>query len=88
LVQTGWAIGWGASALVYTGLYSFLPEAIAWRVLFAIGFLPAVFVFWIRRHIDEPEIFRSGAANARQSASAICSRPFAARICGPRSKFR
>jgi hypothetical protein len=20
--------------------------------------LPAVFVFWIRRHIDEPEIFR------------------------------
>jgi MFS family permease len=58
LVQTGWAIGWGASALVYTGLYSFLPEAIAWRVLFAIGLLPAVFVFWIRRHIDEPEIFQ------------------------------
>ena len=58
LVQTGWAIGWGASALVYTGLYSFLPEAIAWRVLFAIGLLPAVFVFWIRRHVDEPEIFQ------------------------------
>ena len=31
LVQTGWAVGWGASALVYTGLYAFLPEAIAWR---------------------------------------------------------
>ena len=58
IVQTGWAIGWGASALAYTGLYAFLPEAIAWRVLFAIGLLPAVFVFWIRRHIDEPEIFR------------------------------
>ena len=39
-------------------LYAFLPEAIAWRVLFAIGLLPAGFVFWIRRHIDEPEIFR------------------------------
>ena len=59
LVQTGWAIGWGASALVYTGLYAFLPEAMAWRALFAIGLLPAVFVFWIRRHIDEPEIFRN-----------------------------
>src|SRR5215469_409886 len=59
IVQTGWAIGWGVSALVYTGLYAFLPEAIAWRVLFAIGLLPAVLVFWIRRHIDEPEIFRS-----------------------------
>ena len=58
IVQTGWAVGWGASALVYTALYAFLPEAIAWRVLFAVGLLPAVFVFWIRRHIDEPEIFR------------------------------
>src|ERR1700730_13263612 len=58
LVQTGWAIGWGASALAYTVLYAFLPEALAWRILFAIGLLPAVFVFWIRRHIDEPAIFR------------------------------
>jgi MFS family permease len=58
IVQTGWAIGWGASALVYTALYAVLPEAIAWRALFAIGLIPAVFVFWIRRHIDEPEIFR------------------------------
>jgi MFS family permease len=58
IVQTGWAVGWGASALVYTGLYAFLPEEIAWRALFAIGLLPAVFVFWIRRHIEEPEIFR------------------------------
>jgi MFS family permease len=58
IVQTGWAVGWGASALVYTGLYALLPEEIAWRALFAIGLLPAVFVFWIRRHIEEPEIFR------------------------------
>ena len=58
IVQTGWAVGWGASALVYTGLYAFLPEEIAWRALFAIGLLPAVFVFWIRRHIEEPQIFR------------------------------
>jgi MFS family permease len=26
IVQTGWAVGWGASALVYTGLYAFLPR--------------------------------------------------------------
>jgi MFS family permease len=58
IVQTGWAVGWGISALVYTALYALLPETIAWRALFAIGLIPAVFVFWIRRHIDEPEIFR------------------------------
>jgi MFS family permease len=59
LVQTGWAVGWGASALVYTVLYSVLPEAIAWRVLFAVGLLPAAFVVWIRRHIDEPAIYHA-----------------------------
>ena len=65
LVQTGWAVGWGASALVYTALYSFLPESIAWRALFAVGLLPAVFVFWVRRHIEEPAIFH---ANRSQRA--------------------
>jgi MFS family permease len=29
IVQTGWAVGWGASALIYIALYAFLPEAIA-----------------------------------------------------------
>ncbi len=57
-MQTGWAAGSGALVLVYTALYAFLPEAIAWRAVFATGLLPAVFVFWIRRHIDEPEILR------------------------------
>ncbi len=64
LVQTGWAVGWGASALAYTALYAFLPEALAWRVLFWVGLAPAVFVFWIRGHLDEPAIFRE-QRNAR-----------------------
>jgi MFS family permease len=57
IVQTGWAVGWGSSALVYTAVYWLLPETLAWRVLFGIGLVPAVFVFWIRRHIDESEIY-------------------------------
>src|SRR5262249_35668190 len=59
LVQTGWAVGWGASAIVYTAVYWFLPEAMAWRVLFAVGLFPAVFVFWVRRHIDEPDLHKA-----------------------------
>src|SRR4029077_2646791 len=58
-VQPGWAIGWGASALVYTAIYWLLPEALAWRVLFGVGLFPAVFVFWIRRHIAESGIFET-----------------------------
>ena len=80
LVQTGWAVGWGASALVYTAVYWLLPESMAWRVLFGIGLVPAVFVFWIRRHIEDPEVYRATRERAARSASRICSRPSAARI--------
>jgi MFS family permease len=59
LVQTGWAIGWGASALVYTAVFWFLPEWLAWRVLFGIGLVPAVFVIWVRRHIEEADVFKA-----------------------------
>ena len=63
LVQTGWAVGWGGGALVYTGLFAFLPEAVAWRILFWVGILPALLVFWIRRHIKESEVFRARQEN-------------------------
>jgi MFS family permease len=57
LVQTGAAVGPGLAALVYAGLYAILPEAIAWRALFAVGILPALLVLWIRRSIPESEAF-------------------------------
>jgi MFS family permease len=56
IVQTGWSIGWGAAALLYTILIATLPEALAWRALFWIGILPAGLVFWIRRYVEEPEL--------------------------------
>ncbi|HLU03648.1 MAG TPA: MFS transporter [Advenella sp.] len=57
-VQSGWAIGWGVAALVYTLMFSILPAEWAWRSLFWIGVLPALLVLFIRRHVPEPEIFR------------------------------
>jgi MFS family permease len=56
IVQTGWSIGWGAAALLYTILIATLPEALAWRALFWIGILPAGLVFWIRRFVEEPDL--------------------------------
>jgi MFS family permease len=58
LVQTGWSVGWGTAALLYTLLSANLPEALTWRVMFWIGLAPAALVFWIRRFVDEPEIHR------------------------------
>ena len=56
LVQTGWAVGWGAAALLFTVLSANLPDALTWRVMFWIGLAPAALVFWIRRFVDEPAI--------------------------------
>ncbi|HWM29688.1 MAG TPA: MFS transporter [Woeseiaceae bacterium] len=57
-VQSGWAIGWGLAALLYTLLFSVLEHEIAWRVMFWAGLLPALLVFFIRRHVPESEVFR------------------------------
>jgi len=56
LVQTGWSVGWGAAALLYTMLSATLPEALTWKVLFWIGLAPAALVFWIRRYVEEPAV--------------------------------
>jgi len=57
MVQAGWAIGWGVSALLYALMFSLLPADWAWRSLFLLGILPALFVIFIRRFVDEPEVF-------------------------------
>ena len=63
-VQSGWALGWGAAAILYTIVFSQLPEHTAWRVLFFAGIAPAFLVLFIRRHVEEPAVFRA----ARQGA--------------------
>ena len=61
IVQTGWSIGWGAAALLYTILIATMPEAIAWRTMFWVGLAPGALVFWIRRYVQEPELNRRSA---------------------------
>ena len=58
-VQSGWAIGWGAAAILYTIVFSFVPEHLAWRVLFFAGIAPALLVVYIRRFVEEPAVFQA-----------------------------
>lgn len=57
-VQSGWAVGWGAAAILYTIAFSVLPPEWAWRSLFWIGVIPAFLVIYIRKHVPEPEVFQ------------------------------
>jgi MFS family permease len=79
-VQSGWAVGWGLAVLSQAILFSYLPPDIAWRWMFAIGALPALLVFFLRRYVEEPAI--AAATLAKQNASG--ERPsFAEIFTGP-----
>ncbi|MFF9818612.1 MFS transporter [Streptomyces sp. NPDC014006] len=61
-VQSAWAAGWALAVIVYTLVFSFVDDALAWRVMFWTGALPALLVLWVRRRVhDAPE-----AAAARE----------------------
>jgi MFS family permease len=63
-VQSAWAWGWGAAAIVATVIFQIFPQDVAWRALFFVGILPALLVFYIRSRVPEPEIFRATAQSA------------------------
>jgi MFS family permease len=56
-VQSAWAVGWGAAVGLFTLIYTFVPEAMAWRVMFVVGLLPALVIIYVRRQVPEPESF-------------------------------
>jgi len=66
-VQSGWAIGWGIAVLAQALLFSLLPAEQAWRWMFAVGVLPALLVFYLRRYVEEPKV--AAEARARQAAA-------------------
>jgi MFS family permease len=64
-VQSGWAVGWGSAVLLQAVVYTLVPPATAWRWMFALGFIPALYVLFVRRLVSEPPI----AAAARAESS-------------------
>jgi MFS family permease len=64
-IQSSWAVGWGLAVIVYTTVFSFLDDDLAWRVMFWTGALPALLVIWVRRSVeDAPQ-----AAAAREKSA-------------------
>ena len=54
LMQSCWAIGYGAAALVV----ALILPTYGWRAVFFVGIIPALFTLWIRRNLEEPEMWR------------------------------
>ncbi len=68
-VQSAWAWGWGAAAIIATIVFQLLPQQIAWRVLFFVGILPALLVFYIRSKVTEPVVFEQAIRSATRRST-------------------
>jgi MFS family permease len=68
LVQSSWAIGWGAAVLVSVVLFQTLPPEISWRVMFCVGLLPALLILFIRRSVNDPPLYLQHKARAKDAA--------------------
>ncbi len=53
LMQSCWAIGYGAAAVVV----ALILPTYGWRAVFFVGIIPALFTLWIRRNLEEPEMW-------------------------------
>jgi MFS family permease len=66
VIQSAWAVGWALAVIAYTIVFSLFGEEQAWRVLMVIGVLPALLIFYIRRHVEDPEVFSETKAKERR----------------------
>ncbi len=76
LMQSSWAVGYGAAAAVTALL---LPH-LGWRAVFFVGIAPALLTLWIRRRVSEPEIWLRTRGQRTEKASiglrAVFSGPY------------
>lgn len=56
-IQSGYAVGNALSLAVLPLVLAFYPQESAWRILFTIGVIPAIVVWWIRQRTPESAVF-------------------------------
>jgi MFS family permease len=71
VIQSSWAVGWLAAALMYTLVFTIFDDTTAWRVLFITGALPALAVIYIRRQVTDAPIYQENRHSTRGSLVAI-----------------
>jgi MFS family permease len=78
-MQSAWAIGYGLAAAVT----AIVLPTFGWRAVFFVGVLPAVLTIWVRRHVEEPELWqaqRRAAASTPRAARTSLADAFKGRL--------
>ncbi|MDE4916793.1 MFS family permease [Cupriavidus metallidurans] len=74
---SSYSFGWGGAAIAYAITFNLFEPEVAWRVCFFLGILPALVVVYLRRNLQEPEVFlKSRAERGNVSAAADLARVF------------
>jgi MFS family permease len=80
VIQSAWAIGWGAAVLVYTLVFTLADQQTAWRILFFTGALPALAVIYIRSKVADAPVYTEHRQHAARGSFAAIFRPDLLRI--------
>lgn len=72
MVQSAWAIGWALAMISATLVFSFVKPTLGWRIVFWLGILPALLILYVRRNVQEPEVFvQTRKAEEEQTDEAV-----------------
>lgn len=63
-VQSAWAVGWAVAVVAYLVTFQLFAESTAWRVLMCLGILPGLLIVYIRRRVEDPEVYTEQRARA------------------------
>lgn len=64
-VQSGFAVGYALSTALMPVVFYCVPESIGWRIMFAIGVVPAFLVLLIRSSVPESTVFENAVSAQR-----------------------
>jgi MFS family permease len=78
-IQSGYAVGNAISVALLPVLFGWFSPDIAWRCFFAIGLVPAILVFFVRRFVPESALF----VEQVRTASTQDQKPFWTIFTGP-----
>jgi MFS family permease len=74
-VQSGWSVGYGAAAIVFTIVFSLVRPADAWRLMFFLGLLPAIAVLFMRRSLKDSALYQQAKVSQARGSIAEIFRP-------------
>ncbi len=58
VIQSAWAVGWFLAVIAYLITFELFDEGTAWRVLMCLGALPALLILYIRRRVEDPDVYK------------------------------